>query len=51
MKVLLDTMKWSRGVYYQGNRKVWRIPFEDVIGIDEDGLTDEDIEHIEGRYE
>ena len=50
MKVLLDTMKWSRGVYYDGDKKVWRIPIEDVIGIDEEGFDAEELTHMEERY-
>lgn len=50
MKVLLDTMKWSRGVYYDGDKKVWRIPIEDVLGIDEGGFDEEEVTHMESRY-
>ncbi len=47
-KVLLDTMKWSRGVVI-GESKVWRIPAEDVLGIDEDGFTTDELEKLESR--
>lgn len=50
MKVLLDTMKWSRGVTYEGNKKVWRIPIDDVLGIDEEGFDEEELAHMEERY-
>lgn len=47
-KVLCDTMKWSRGFEYdnRGN-KTWRIPTDDILLIDDAGLTDEDKEQIE----
>ena len=50
MKVLLDTMKWSRGVQYDGRTKLWRIPVEDVLGIDETGFDEEELTHMEERY-
>jgi len=51
MKVLCDTMKWSRGVAYEEDKKLWRIPVEDILGIDDDGFTESELKHIEGRHE
>ena len=47
-KVLCDTMTWSRGFEYdnRGN-KTWRVPTEDILLVDEAGLTEEDKEQIE----
>ena len=47
-KVLCDTMKWSRAFEYdaRGNR-TWRIPAEDIMLVDDAGLTEEDKETIE----
>lgn len=48
MKVLCDTMKWFRGVQYsEDGQKLWRIPADDIIGIDEDGFTDDELSKIE----
>ena len=43
-KVLLDTMKWRRGVFAgEGGRKIWDIPFVDILCIDEDGLDEDEM--------
>lgn len=49
-KVLCDTMKWTRGFEYDnhGNR-AWRVPTEDIMLVDDDGLTEEDKEQIESH--
>jgi len=47
MKVLCDTMKWFRGVNYKHNSKFWRIPTDDILGIDDDGFTEEEISKLE----
>ena len=50
-KVLLDTMKWSRGaVYSNDGRKLWRIKADDVLIVDDEGLTEEELDHIASRY-
>ena len=50
-KVLLDTMKWSRGaVYSDDGRKLWRIKADDVLMVDEAGLTEEELDYIASRY-
>lgn len=50
-KVLLDTMKWSRGaIYSEDGRKLWRIKADNVLAIDEDGLTEEELDYIASRY-
>lgn len=50
-KVLLDTMKWSRGtIYNEDGHKLWRIKAEDVLAVDDDGFTQEEMNHIEERY-
>ncbi len=47
MKVLCDTMKWFRGVQYNNiGQKLWRIPANDIIGIDDDGLTEDEMSKI-----
>ena len=48
-KVLLDTMKWTRGVEYTEGRKVWSIEAEDVLLVDDDGFTDDELEYIGSR--
>ena len=51
-KVLLDTMKWSRGVVYdEDGRKLWRIKADDVLVVDDDGFTEDEIAHMESRYQ
>lgn len=43
-KVLLDTLKWTRGIMYSSEtrRKFWRIPLEDILMVDENGLTEDE---------
>jgi len=52
-KVLLDTLKWARGVEIdpknRPNEKVWRIPVVDVSLVDDDGFTEADLEDMEGH--
>lgn len=46
-KVLLDTMKWRRGVFAgAGGRKVWDIPVKDILLVDEDGPEPDEMEKI-----
>ena len=46
-KVLLDTMKWSRGFRFDiTHRRMHRIPADDILMVDEDGLTPEDFEKV-----
>lgn len=47
MKVLCDTMKWFRGINYASGKKMWRIPSTDIIGIDDDGFTEEELSKLE----
>ncbi len=50
-KVLMETMKWTRGVQYaEDGRKVWSIEAEDVLLVDDDGFTDEELNHIQSRW-
>jgi len=49
MKVLCDTMKWFRGINYTADRKMWRIPADDILGIDDDGFTEEEVSKLESR--
>ncbi len=50
-KVLLDTMKWSRGaIYSEDGRKLWRIKADDVLAVDDDGLTEDELDYIASRY-
>jgi len=53
-KVLLDELKWTRGVTaHVGDNivKVWSIPVEDILLIDTDSFTDSDKEQIKILYE
>lgn len=51
MKVLCDTMKWFRGLQYDAEgRKVWRIPADDILGIDDEGFTEEEVSKMESRF-
>ena len=46
-KVLLDTMKWRRGVFAGGGgRKVWDIPWKDILLVDDAGLNDEETDKV-----
>lgn len=48
-KVLLDTMKWSRGVtidHKNNDIRVWRISADDVLYIDDDGFDEDEMEKI-----
>jgi len=52
-KVLMDQLKWTRGVMASINgatRKVWSIPVEDIMGISDGGLTDIDKEQLARLY-
>lgn len=52
-KVLLDELKWSRGVtarLHGEDTKVWSIPFEDVMGLYDGEFTEKEIEQIEKLY-
>ncbi len=52
-KVLLEQLKWSRGipVNIDGNRtKVWSIPSEDVLGIEDGEFTEMEQEQITRLY-
>lgn len=51
MKVLCDTMKWFRGVDYATGKKMWRIPADDIIGIDDDGFSEEERAKLAERFE
>ena len=50
-KVLMDTMKWTRGVEYVEGRRVWSIEVEDVLLVDDDGLTEDELDYIASRYD
>ena len=46
-KVLLDTMKWRRGVFAgEGGRKIWDIPWADILCIDDGGISDIEMEKV-----
>lgn len=46
-KVLLDTMKWSRGFRFDNTqRKMWRIPADDILAVDEDGINDKEMDKV-----
>ena len=50
-KVLLDTMKWTRGVVYgDDGRKLWSIEADDVLLVDDDGFSDSELDHIQSRW-
>lgn len=51
-KVLLDTMKWRRGVYVSDNtnRRVWFISADDVALQDPEGLDEHEQKKVEDRY-
>lgn len=49
MKVLCDTMKWFRGINYSADRKMWRIPADDILVVDPDGFTEEESAKLESR--
>ena len=44
-KVLLDQLKWRRGVFAgEAGRKIWDIPVEDILLVDDAGLNQEEME-------
>jgi len=46
-KVLLDTMKWSRGFRFDTtHRRIHRVPADDILMVDDDGLTPDDFEKV-----
>jgi hypothetical protein len=45
-KVLLEQMKWRRGVYVTGNRRIWDIAVDDVLVVDDDSFTSEEVEKV-----
>jgi len=49
MKVLCDTMKWFRGVEYANGKKMWRIPADDILGIDDEGFTEDEAANLNDR--
>lgn len=52
-KVLMETMKWSRGIPYDGDphgKKFWRIAAEDVVVVDETGFDDDEKAKITEMY-
>lgn len=51
-KVLLDTMKWRRGIYVSQhtNRRVWFISADDVSLMDPEGLDETEQKKVENRY-
>ena len=46
-KVLLEQMKWRRGVYATTNQRIWDIAADDVLVVDDDSFTDEEIKKVE----
>lgn len=51
-KVLLDTMKWTRGVVYDNaGRKLWSIEAVDVLMVDDEGFTEEELDTIKNRWD
>jgi hypothetical protein len=51
MKVLCDTMKWFRGINYASGKKMWRIPADDILFVDDGGFTEEEVSKLEERFE
>ena len=51
-KVLCDQMKWTRGFQYDrdSNAKLWAIKAEDILMVDETGLTDDEVDMLERKY-
>ncbi len=46
-KVLLDQLKWRRGlVAGEGGRKIWDIPVEDILLVDDNGLDEMEMEKV-----
>ena len=47
-KVLCEQMKWSRGMEFDNiSRRIWRILPDNILGIDEDGFTEDEVEKIQ----
>jgi hypothetical protein len=51
-KVLLDTLKWTRSVVYdmENDKKCWGIKVDDILMVDEDGFTEDELEILAIRY-
>ena len=46
-KVLLDTMKWRRGVFAgPSGRRIWDIAIDDILVVDDDGLDKDAMERV-----
>jgi len=47
-KVLCEQMRWSRGMEFDNSsRRVWRILPDNILGVDEDGFTGDELEKIQ----
>lgn len=46
-KVLLEQMKWRRGVYVTNTQRIWDIAADDVLVVDDDSFTDEEVGKVE----
>ena len=46
-KVLLEQMKWRRGVYVTNTQRIWDIATDDVLVRDDDSFTDEEIKKVD----
>lgn len=51
-KVLCDQLKWSRGCPVDNSgRRFWRIPADDILAIDDDGLDEDEAEKMRDWFE
>lgn len=52
-KVYLDALKWTRGFEYNPDThdKIWSIPVADILGVDENGFSEQERSKLEGRHE
>jgi hypothetical protein len=45
-KVLLEQMKWRRGVYVTNTQRIWDISVDDVLVVDDDSFANEEVEKV-----
>jgi hypothetical protein len=45
-KVLLEQMKWRRGVFISGSQRVWDIAVDDIMVADDNSFTEEEMEKV-----
>jgi len=46
-KVLLEQMKWRRGIYVTDHQRVWDIAVDDILVVDENGFEEKELEKVE----